>query len=521
MKLAYVYPPLFKPFFPMATRILTENLLRNPRLEPDFSRIPAATIGSRAPEELYDRIMARGRRVFHPNAVAFLEQKYIVNSLFYVFMAHGVLDPHLGFDFDAEYVLATCINFCDLIIVQRLLGSRKRVVLGGPLVNIGLSSELIRGLLGLMGTEPRALADRLIIVRGNVDPGTDLYGLIRDWKDATIQENDFSGVFECRRDFLQSLYGERPGKIPIHLGFRNRCWYGKCRFCTYAHLPEADFLKGVEDEDAARGIRELMRAFGSEQIRFIDSYFHAGLRRVRRILSLLGESHITLYTGILLLKNRDYLQFLNEHAHVLLIGLESASDYSLGRVNKGYEYKDVLEAVERIIAHLDRRLFLEISIIVDLPARNAADVRENYRRIAGIQDRLLEAGFRVGVHMNILSPFPNMDLLRPEEGLYRTPGDPGEWDLSCGKNFLVHLLRRGGMEQASLLPAHDLLPDPHALCRSPYGYLGSGVPVVRLDEEGKVLPSDLLLAEEDVMARILRARRKRSPGEAPTGVQSC
>ncbi|MBW2009872.1 MAG: hypothetical protein JRJ16_17955 [Deltaproteobacteria bacterium] len=116
-----------------------------------------------------------------------------------------------------------------------------------------------------------------------------------------------------------------------------------------------------------------------------------------------------------------------------MIGLESASDYSLGRVNKGYEYKDVLEAVERIIAHLDRRLFLEISIILDLPARNAADVRENYRRIAGIQDRLLEAGFRVGVHMNILSPFPNMDLLRPEEGLYRTPGDPGEWDLSCGK----------------------------------------------------------------------------------------
>ena len=40
MKIAYVYPPLFKPFYPMATRIMTENLLRNKNFEVQFSRIP-------------------------------------------------------------------------------------------------------------------------------------------------------------------------------------------------------------------------------------------------------------------------------------------------------------------------------------------------------------------------------------------------------------------------------------------------------------------------------------------------
>jgi len=245
MKVAYVYPPLFKPFYPMATRIMTENLLRNKNLEVQFSHIPVKTYASGRDKALYDGIMEKAASRFSSNVISFLEQKYMVYNVFYVFMAHGYYDDLIREDFEAEHIIVTCINFCDLLIVRNLLEQEKKVVLGGPLINIGLSPAFLRQLLLHMGVEKSRVNDNLIIISGNVDLSTDLNQIIKTWKDGKITENDYKSVYECGRDFLTPYYEGKSG-IPVHLGFNNWCWYGKCKFCTYKELPRMDFLKDME-----------------------------------------------------------------------------------------------------------------------------------------------------------------------------------------------------------------------------------------------------------------------------------
>jgi radical SAM superfamily enzyme YgiQ (UPF0313 family) len=102
-----------------------------------------------------------------------------------------------------------------------------------------------------------------------------------------------------------------------------------------------------------------------------------------------------------------------------LIGLESTSDFSLDHINKGYTYEDIKEAINNIIKYLDRRIFLEISVILDLPSRDREDIEINYRKIAEIKEGLISEGFKVGFHLNILSVFPNLELIYPKDGLLR------------------------------------------------------------------------------------------------------
>ncbi len=502
MKVAYVYPPLFKPFYPMATRIMTENLLRNKNLDVQFSHIPVMTYTSNKDKELYDGILEKATSRFSPNVISFLQQKYMVYNVFYVFMAHGYYDEFIREDFEAEHIIVTCINFCDLLIVKQLLQSGKKVVLGGPLVNIGLSPPFFRQFLFNMGVEKSRLRDNLIVISGNVDLTSDLYQIIKNWKDGKIDQNDYRTVYECRNDFLSPHYQGKTA-IPVHFGFNNWCWYGKCKFCTYKELPRMDFLKDMESQNAVRAIHETMQGFNSKHIRFIDSYYRPHSPVAQEILQQISQYHITIFTGITLLKDKNYIEFINKYVNCLLIGLESTSDFTLKHVAKGYLYRDIEQAVENMIQYLDRNIFLEISVILDLPYRDVDDVRENYQRIAALKDRLDDAGFRVAVHMNILSVFPNLDLLYTEDAMLERSFNGDDMAMSTGKNYLIHVLRESGMDQAAQLPSSSVLVDENNAYGLRYGYISSNVPVVRRDVNGKILLSDLEIMEKDVMEKIL------------------
>lgn len=509
MDVTYIYPPLFKPFYPMATRIITENLLRNGKLNVTFSDTPVRPFDSHIDTDLYARILSRAESRCSPNVISFLGQKYMVYNIFYVFMAQGYFDSYVLTDTDTELNILTCLNFCDLLILKHLLDKDKKVVMGGPLINIGLSAAFIRRFMERMGVPTSKLAKNLIIVSGNIDVNTDLYQIILDWKDATIVQNDYGTVYDCKRDFLKNLYGEADD-APVHLGFNNHCWYGKCKFCTYRGLPKMDFLEGQEVNRVADSIHHLMNGFGSDHIRFIDSYFRSGSTRVQEILEQIKDYHITIYTGITLLKNRAYITFLNRHVNCLLIGLESTSDFSLRQVAKGYTMEDIDTAVDNMIRYMSRDIFLEISLILDLPARDAADVRANYLRIARLKKRLTREGFRVAFHMNILSVFPNLELLYSDSGLLRPSTDPLDMRHATGKNYIIDILRQCGMDRALQLPSDCVLRDEDTAGNLIYGYISSDVPVVRYDVDGHILPSDLELMDETVMKEILTRTSRRN-----------
>ena len=508
MKVTYIYPPLFKPFYPMATRIITENLLRNKKLEATFSDMPVRPFSSNIDKDLYDEILSKAGSRFSPNVMAFLDQKYMVYNIFYVFMAQGYFDEYILIDPDTEYTILTCLNFCDLLILKHLLKNNKKVVLGGPLINIGLSPSFIRKFMKLMGVHPSKLVKDLIIVSGNIDLTTDLYQIIRNWKDAAIISNNYGTVYECERDFLKDLYGSSDA-IPVHLGFSNHCWYGRCKFCTYRELPKMNFLAGQKNNTVSDSIHSLMDSFSSDHIRFIDSYFRRDSAQVQEILEQVKGYHITVYTGITLLKDKRYIEFLNRYVNCLLIGLESTSDFSLHQVDKGYTSRDIEIAVENIIKYMNRDIFLEISIILDLPSRDSEDVRTNYRKIAELKERLTGEGFRVAFHMNILSVFPNLELLHTKEGLLRSSNNQSDMNLSTGKNYIISILRQCGMDRPLQLPSSCALMDEQNRYNLLYGYISSDVPILRHDVSGNLLPSDLELMDRTVMRDILTRKSRR------------
>jgi hypothetical protein len=492
----------------MATRIITENLVRNERLEVAFSDMPVRPFSSNIDKDLYKKILAGAGSRFSPNVMAFLEQKYMVYNIFYVFMAQGYFDEYILINPDTEYNILTCLNFCDLLILKHLLQNNKKVVLGGPLINIGLSPSFIRKFMKLMGVHPSKLVKDLIIVSGNIDLTTDLYQIIQDWEDTTIISNDYGTAFECERDFLQDLY-ESSDAIPVHLGFSNHCWYGRCKFCTYRELPKMNFLARQEISAVADSIHNLMNTFGSDHIRFIDSYFRRNSAQVQEILEQIKGYHITVYTGITLLKDKRYIEFLNRYVDCLLIGLESTSDFSLHQVDKGYTSRDIEIAVDNIIKYMKRDIFLEISIILDLPCRDSEDVRTNYIKIAELKERLADEGFRIAFHMNILSVFPNLELLNTGERLLSSSRDHSKMDLSTGKNYIINILRKCGMDRPLQLPSNRVLRDEENSYNLHYGYISSDVPVLRYDVNGNLLPSDLELMDETVMRSILERKKRR------------
>ncbi len=492
----------------MATRIITENLSRNKNLEVTFGDMPVTTYASNTADHLYDEIMSNVALRSSPNVVSFLDQKYMVYNIFYVFMAQGYFDEYILIDPDTEYNILTCLNFCDLLILKHLLQNNKKVVLGGPLINIGLSPSFIRNFMKLMGVHPSKLVENLIIVSGSIDLTTDLYEIIRNWEDTAIVRNNYSTVFQCENDFLKDLY-EDTGEVPVHLGFSNHCWYGKCKFCTYRELPKMNFLAGQEIRTVADSIHRLMNTFGSDHIRFIDSYFRRNSVQVQEILEQIKGYHLTVYTGITMLKDKQYIEFLNRYVDCLLIGLESTSDFSLLQVDKGYTSRDIEIAVDNIIKYMSRDIFLEISIIVDLPCKDSEDVKTNYRRIAELKDRLTGEGFRVAFHMNILSVFPNLELLHTETGLLRSSDNQTDMNLSTGKNYIISTLRQCGMDRTLQLPSNCVLRDEQNKYNLLYGYISSDVPIVRHDVDGNVLPSDLELMDETVMREILTRKSRR------------
>lgn len=508
MKLTYIYPPLFTPYYPIATRMITGNLQRNEKIDPTFSEIPVRAYKSETYKPEYERIVSKGKNMFSPAAGVYMSQKFISSNTYYVMMTRGYFNEDIFEDVRDAYVMVTCINFCDLIIVKNLLDNKNRVVLGGPLLNIKMSPAFIREFLLKMGASSHSLSKNLIIITGDIDLNTDLYQYIQAWKDDVILETDYTTIYDCKKDFLQDMFDHSSSTI-AHVGFNNRCWYGKCKFCTYKGLPVMDFLSGAEEDRVVEYFHAIKREFGAKELRFIDSYFSLNNESVHYILDQIKSYQIAVFAGILLMKKKDHIDFLNKYVNTILLGLETASDFALQNIKKGYTWKDIQEAVDQMIQHMDRNIFVEISTILDLPFRDEEDAKTNYQRILEVKGRLEDAGFRVGIHMNILSLLPNLELLTQKPSYFKISDRKEDMEYSTGKNYFIHLLKQAGMDAPLLLPSGELIPDRENPAGLDYGFLSSDLPVMRYDVHGNVLQSDLNILDEKTIKAILKRKSKR------------
>lgn len=478
--------------FQLAPRILTENLLRNDKFETCFSPSILSTTYKSVKDlkvikndiEKINKSLSFMRAAWYSWARGCLATGRYVDEIL-----NGLTTDYLFY--------SAALNVFSYNIVKVLLNNDVKLILGGSSINTSNFKD-IRSNLVKFGTKEKKLKN-LIIVKGYVDLKTDLYKIVKNWKDVEITENDFTTFWQCERDYTQNYlplaknlfkntdYTFRPsdrlsnGWYYCYAVFflDSVCWWGRCKFCAYSPMGKIDFTEGVEVETIVDNIVRTCKNYGTNKIFLANDYF-IFKDKYKEILQDLSKKGIKseIYTGIHLLKNKEHIENINKYVSQLRIGLETTSDFSLKYVDKGYSSKDIDKALDTMIKYMDKNISLSINIILDLPDRSKEDVIKNYQKVVEIKNKLISSGFKnfcfniklLQVGASIKNKFVDNKFVRCAL--------PDEEDIS-GRYVLWKIFRDLGI--ASETSFNKVV-----------------APLKRFDIEGKVIPSDLELVPDKI-----------------------
>jgi hypothetical protein len=402
--------------FPISSRILTSNIVNDKRFNVHFTeQIPLIcyTKAFNIWKTKY-RDMITGKDPYDI-FVTGTDISYGRFPLFYIFT--GALDNIILENIKTEIVFLTANTVLDFRIAKILLKDKRKVVMGGSATMIYEPHE-IRTMLSHMGVEAEA-KDNLIIVSGYVDLKTDLYDIFSKWVDKTLTENDFSTFWDCTEDgfmdyvkIYRKLFGTNLNGL-----MTSKCWYGKCRFCTYGCLPKVDFTDDVSVQRIIDHFKTLRKNYESNNIFFNDSYMVNTPYNKEVLMGLTEEGfEVSIYTGVKLLNNKKYLDFVNEvNMGRLCIGIESLSNYALDYINKGYGFGEIARMVEGLKDNLNRNITPIFLIMCDLPVSSIKRIRTMYRALYYMRHELANAGIGNGVgcqfNLSPLRHYPKTNLI--------------------------------------------------------------------------------------------------------------
>lgn len=471
--------------YPMASRILSSNLIRDHRFDVTFSKavmLTNSSIKSRTKELMTDETI----KDLQPTLQVFLRNIMAKASPFFISTAIKEFTQKLVTLCPDDIVLVTCFSPYDLHFVKMLLDAGKKVVLGGSLVFLGpRPAHTIRASLQLHGVSTKAVDENLIIVKGYVDLYTDLYSIINNWKDHEINGANIESMWSCDFDYLHSELFQMLMKDwnQVCFAFNDKCWWNKCTFCNYCKLSQIDYIKDVDDDKIIRHINNQLEKYKADEIKFIDNYFKF-TDRTKYILDNINAERIGIYTGIPFLKKKEFIDDINEHKISMIhIGLESTSNFTLNKINKGYEFIDVLEATKNITENMNKDTIVSMMIIMDLPTRSQMHVLESYERLLDIRNKMLDAGIRFDISAGLLQISPGIDIV--DEQYIRT--SPLYTEECSGEGYLTKAFMNMG------LPGFL----PHL----------TNYPYKRHGDYGEDIPSDLILLSENKLNDILNFER--------------
>lgn len=387
MKVTYCLSPLVNlKQFTMASRVLTSNLLRNEKLDVSFN------YGLLESNKIYGQksIDMKSDVATVNKGLSFSYSTW--KDWLHCFMSGKEYAKRFSDSIKTDIVLMSCLyGNVDYPFVVELLNSGKKVVLGGSNFR-SITEDTLREYLLELGTKEKYI-NNFIIVHGFVDLETDLYKVIKNWKTTTIDNNNFSTIWKCNRDYLSKVirissnvlnftpYTDSLKENFVQSVFlmNNHCWWKRCKFCTYWKIAKMDFDKNISPEDIAHHIIRVNKHIGTNQVYLANDYFTFN-RKNKAILDILKENNqkITIFSGILLLGNDKYLDNLNKYIDYIKIGVESGTDFALDYIDKGYRKDKVYNAFEKMAVKLKKDLHISYNIIVDLPQRNKQEVVENY-----------------------------------------------------------------------------------------------------------------------------------------------
>lgn len=409
MEITYCNSPILAvKEFPMATRILTENILRDDRLDlkSNYSALECYKKyddQSYASEGMIDHPMHYTTSMWKESLRLYLSSYYFPEKF---------VDS-----IKTDIVLMSCnSNFYDYPFIVELLNRGIKVVLGGTNFMFWRTPEFVTNLLLDMGVKEKYIKN-FIIVEGLVDLTTDLYKIIKEWKHCKITENDFSTVWDCEIDYFQFILNSvcsilnldmKSDKVSENYNnviflTNNLCWWGKCAFCGFTLQPEMDFNRNASPEKIASNIINTMKRFKSNRIYFCNDYFIFSKKHknMLEIINANGDYRINCFTGIQMLNREDYLENINRYNFKYLkVGLEAGTDFALNRLNKGYTVSKVDETISKMKRILDKDVEVTFNSIVDSPQTSKGQIIENYNNIIRWRNELRDAGIKSNVVAN-------------------------------------------------------------------------------------------------------------------------
>lgn len=474
--------------YPVASRILTSNLVKEKRFNVKFLDTGLQTFPQASKiykEKVLPQLIEMG--TMRSEFVRWWCGNEVFGrfSLAYSFAGH--FDEQLIEKIETEYVLFSAPTIMDLPFVRSMLNHNKKVVLGGSSTLI-YEPHQIRDLLRKCGADERKLNENLIIVSGYVDLETDLYGIVKQWKDHVITENNFKTMWDAREDFIldhkkimNTLF-----HTTINILLNSGCWWGKCRFCTHKYLPSIRFDHNVSVDELMKYIREISAKYETNEIFFNDSYI-VNTPKVEEFMVRLNEEgyRIDLYTGILLLKDPKYIDFINRcNIQKLYIGMENTNNFSLDYINKGYHKKEIFEVADALCKNLNLNTFVVFFNIIDLPVENEYQVQSNWENLIHLRDKFKKYNRDCFYNFASLRNFPKTDMIDGKLLRHAREDQMNSEDL-VGVWNVYKQIEECGIDLSGI--SRDITN-----------------PAVRYSPDGKQIKSDLYIVNADIIKELAR-----------------
>jgi len=466
---SYVYVSSF------GSRILTENLLRDDRLETTFNK-----------ETILNEI--RTQSYIRDKVAPKLNDLRSDISKVYGIGLKSAASVYASYRYcqnipntvKSDTVLYSANNgVFDFPTIMSLLNAGIRVVVGGPTATI-TDSKIIREQFIKHGAKN---LQNLILVSGFVDLKTDLYKIVNDWKDVVIESNDFTTLWDCQKDFMHPYMHilrripKKTASFKISTIFKGGCWWGKCTFCNYGKIPAHLFVEDTSVEKVAESLIKSCDLYNTDKIFVADDYF-LFTDFNEAVFKILKEHKIKIeiYSGIHMLKNIPYIKKVNKYINSISLGVESFDNFSLKYINKGYNRNDINKAFENVSKYCSD-LEVVMMLMMDLPVKRKEDVIENYKNIKITKEKLNANGINVHMIPKLLEISWALRKTFPDNQFLKVVS-PDAKDIS-GRYIIWQALEELGVVDRKV-------------------YKSRTTPFKRYGSDGNVIKSDLFIIPDDI-----------------------
>jgi hypothetical protein len=412
MKIDFVASPGLNPtVFTIAHRIISSNLLDNPKIEPSFEALKLST--RTYLRSMYDipDIHEKMKKINWNMA----NTRGVWRAWYAIIKSTKLFNDEILNNLSSDTVLyRSCTHMSDYTVLAHLLKNNVRVVVGGSIAHLE-EPESLRNKIGFFYDIPPKLLKNLIFVNGYVRSSTRIDKIVEEWKDCNLGYPDPSEMWDYNQeynaqytDFIRGMamvYDRKRDEEPNFWRFRHMttmifklgyCWWNKCTFCTYPRYYNLDTIGGLDPEYVAERMIRIADSYRSKNIYIFDDYFVFNKKR-EAVLKILSDHgiRIAIYTGVKLLANQRYAEKVGKYCDAIFVGVESMTDRTLNNLNKGYDHQEVLKAFENVKKFFSHKksAFIVSYLIFDIMSPNEDEVKTNFERFYNLKRDMLDNGF--------------------------------------------------------------------------------------------------------------------------------